>query len=120
MRRDLQRRLERLEWRQDEVGIPLFIVITHTIDDQRRIALGSGEHIVLDWYNNLNGHILARERVSSDFADQGRRCETLQGRLGSGSLYGPVPPIVIQLSGSREQPNSRGLGCPPPTQFLVR
>ena len=98
MRRDLQRRLERLERRQDEVGIPLFIVITHSIDEQRRIALRADEHIVLDWYNNVDGHVLARERLSHDFADEGRRCETLQGCLGSGSQYGLVPPIVIKLS----------------------
>ena len=38
-------------------------------------ALEPGEHIALDWIRNSAGIVWARERISEDPLDQGRRCE---------------------------------------------
>ena len=97
MRNDLHRRLTRLERPQEDSGLPRFIVITHPIDALRRNALGPDEHIVLDWYSDVDGHILARERITSDATDQGWHCEPqFSGRRFR--ISERLPPFVIRLT----------------------
>ena len=81
MRRDLLRRLAKLEERRPN-PLPLLrtVCITDFIEEPRRKTLAPGERIVLDWYSDVNFEVLARERITSDPCDQGHRCE-------------PIPPL---------------------------
>ena len=77
MRRDLLRRLAKLEERDGPQALPLLrtVWITDCIEEPRRTALAPGERIVLDWYSDVNFEVLARERITTDLCDEGRRCE---------------------------------------------
>jgi len=76
MRRDLLRRLAKLERHRPE-ALPLLrhVWITDCVEEPRRTALCAGERIVLDWYSDVNFEVFARERITTDACDEGRRCE---------------------------------------------
>ena len=78
MRRDLLRRLEKLEERFLQAPPPLLrtVWITECIDESRRQQMADGECIVLDWDREVNSEVFARERITADPNDQGRRCES--------------------------------------------
>ena len=74
MTKHLARRLRRLELRHAIVEIPKFVVGTTTIDAERRASLTAGERIVWDWVSDMDGFVVARERITCYPADQGLRC----------------------------------------------
>ena len=71
MRRDLKRRIERLEKHREPFSLPWFHLTTLPIDVR---TLGPGERIVEDWLSVDNGFAFTRERVTTDPNDQGKRC----------------------------------------------
>ena len=77
MRRDLLRRLAKLEERDGPEALPLLrtVWITDCIEEPRRKGLAAGERIVLDWYSDVNFEVLARERITTHPGDEGSRCE---------------------------------------------
>jgi hypothetical protein len=77
MRRELLRRLAKLEERYRPPALPLLrtVWITDCIAPSRRQALAPGERIVLDWESEVNFEVSARERITTDPCDEGRRCE---------------------------------------------
>jgi hypothetical protein len=87
MRRDLERRLARLEQGQGAGHILRTIRVTDYIDEARRKALAPGERIVLDWYSDVDFGVLARERITTDPVDEGHRCEG----------HPPLPPGYTDL-----------------------
>jgi hypothetical protein len=90
MRRDLLRRLAKLEERDRPQALPLLrtVSITDCIEERQRKALAAGERIVLDWYSDVNFEVLARERITTDPGDEGRRCEASP----------PLPPRYTELA----------------------
>lgn len=75
MRRDLLRRIQRLEagFRSNEPW-PSLVVVVRSIESEQRNQLTAGERIVQDWFRNDNHLVLARERVTTEADDMGRRC----------------------------------------------
>jgi hypothetical protein len=74
MRKELMRRLKRLESRFGE-GKPVVLVwVRHRIEDTRRDALADQERIVCDLYREVGYCGSARERITIDPADEGREC----------------------------------------------
>jgi hypothetical protein len=80
MRRDLVRRLARLEesCAQTQVS-PVPLVLLLGAECER--PLGPGEYIVMDWFRDSGSILFARERTTADCADAGRRCQP-GGHLG--------------------------------------
>ena len=74
MRKDLMRRLKRLESRFQEVDDVVLVWVTHRIEDARRDALADNERIVCDLYRQTGQFGSARERITTDPADEGRQC----------------------------------------------
>jgi hypothetical protein len=75
MRRDLVRRLERIESRWANVSRRVVCCWVHDrIEDARRNALADNERIVRDLYRVDGSFGLARERITTDPADEGRSC----------------------------------------------
>jgi hypothetical protein len=75
MRKDLMRRLKRLESRFEEVNCRVVLVwITHRVEDARREALADNERIVCDLYREVGQWGSARERITTDPVDEGREC----------------------------------------------
>jgi hypothetical protein len=70
MRKELSRRLERLERRVGGYCLPWF-QIALTIHG---LELGPGERIVEDWLSADYGVLITQERVTTDPEDQGRQC----------------------------------------------
>ena len=72
MNMKLLRRIEALErkllWRK---SVPPLVVV-YRLDPER--TLGPNERIVEDWFEDHNNLITARERITSDPEDVGRRC----------------------------------------------
>jgi hypothetical protein len=75
LRRTLTGRIARLEQRMGKIESPKFIIVCDPVEAERRARLAPGERIVTDWYSDVDGFVLARERLTTDYADQGRRCE---------------------------------------------
>jgi hypothetical protein len=75
MRKDLLRRMAQLEQRSRprEPGPP-FVVVVNSLEAERRNQLAAGERIVQDWFRNDHQYVLARERITSQADDRGRRC----------------------------------------------
>jgi hypothetical protein len=73
MSRNLIRRIDRLErlW-SAPAGARSPVVLCIEREDER--ALAPGERIVHDWFRDCGSTVWARERVSTDKADEGRRC----------------------------------------------
>jgi hypothetical protein len=65
--------------RQPGTALPPFVVVTW-VAAQRRESLACGERIIRDWSSDGHWNFAARERITSDPADHGLRCE-LGGRL---------------------------------------
>ena len=75
MRRDLVRRMVQLEERyRSTEEWPAFVVVCNGIEPERRNRLAANERIVQDWFRNDNQFVLARERITSEAGDEGRRC----------------------------------------------
>jgi len=75
MRRELMRRLKRLESRFQEMNRCVVLVwITHRVEAARREALADNERIVRDLYREVGQCGSARERITTDPADEGREC----------------------------------------------
>lgn len=81
MRKDILRRLKRLEQRIGPEEWPLYVVILASdpeeadpIGAKEPASLGPDERIVVDWIRNDEPYVLARERITSDPSDMGRRC----------------------------------------------
>jgi|HubBroStandDraft_6_1064221.scaffolds.fasta_scaffold160113_3 hypothetical protein len=75
MRKDLMRRLRRLESRFQEMNRRVVLVwITHRVEAARREALADNERIVCDLYREIGQCGSARERITTDPADEGREC----------------------------------------------
>ena len=75
MRKDLARRLEQLEQLFEPPPRVQLIWVTHRINAARKASLAENERIVCDIYRwNSNGPPYARERITTDPADQGRSC----------------------------------------------
>jgi hypothetical protein len=75
MRKDLMRRLKRLESRLEEVNCRVVLVwITHRVENARREALADNERIVRDLYREVRQCGSARERITTDPTDEGREC----------------------------------------------
>jgi hypothetical protein len=73
MSRSLTKRIDKLErlWSAPERGrSPLVLCI----ELENVAELGSGERIVEDWFRDSGFMVWARERVTTDKADEGRRC----------------------------------------------
>ena len=70
MRRDLERRLTRLERSRGVRHILRTIIVTDSIDEPRRNTLVPGERIVLDWYRDEEFEVWARERITTDAVDE--------------------------------------------------
>lgn len=84
MKRDLLRRMTRLETRFGALDAPKFILLMDGNAQEPCKSLAPGERIVIDWYSDVDGFVLARERITTDPADDGRRCEptvTWSGRI---------------------------------------
>lgn len=77
MRRDLLRRITRLETSSGHVRLPKFVLVTNSIAREQRESIAAGERIVIDWVNDVDGFVNARERITTDPADEGRRCEPI-------------------------------------------
>jgi hypothetical protein len=77
MNKNLLRRLARLErWTPPEgPRWPTMVWMMNPMDEGARAALAPGERIVDDWYRDLYGVVWARERITTDPSDPGRRCE---------------------------------------------
>ena len=75
LRRTLAGRIARLEQLSGRTALPKFMIVCDTIEPDRRARLAPGERIVTDWTSDVDGFVLARERLTTDRADQGRRCE---------------------------------------------
>jgi hypothetical protein len=68
-------RLIQLEARMAPLVCPNYIFISEALPDDRVQNLAAGERIVLDYYRHRGRLIDARERITSDSKDHGRRCE---------------------------------------------
>ena len=75
MNRQLWRRLDRLESQINPEGPPSAVFIMHPIPEEKRNNLAPGERIVLDHYRQTGFLISAAERVTTDPADCGGKCE---------------------------------------------
>ena len=75
--RILAGRIARLEQRLGRIELPKFIVMCGPIEAERRGRLAPGERMVTDWYSDVDGYVLARECITTDPADDGRRSEPL-------------------------------------------
>jgi hypothetical protein len=75
LRRTLAGRIARLEQRFGRVELRKFIVMCGSIGAERRVRLAPGERVVTDYYSDVDGFVLARERITTDPADEGRRAE---------------------------------------------
>jgi hypothetical protein len=75
LRRDLARRLARLEAciGRGNRG-PVKLCYVDPIDEARREALAANERIVEDWYDDRDGVLWTRERITTDPNDEGQRC----------------------------------------------
>jgi hypothetical protein len=69
----LMRRIEKLEARCADAPLArvLVAVVMDSVPDR---PLAPGEHVAEDWYRESGGLYLARERITSEAADRGRRC----------------------------------------------
>jgi hypothetical protein len=74
MRRSLIRRMEKLEARCAEAHLAR-VPVAVLMDSVPDRPLAPGEHVAEDWYRESGGLYLARERITSDAADTGRRCQ---------------------------------------------
>ena len=74
MRKDLVRRLERLEKLFEPVPRVQWIWVTHPIDPAREATLADNERIVCDVYAWDCGSAYGRHRITTDPADEGRSC----------------------------------------------
>ena len=77
MRRDLIRRLARLEKLWPTRRWPSLLWVMRRVEEFRKAAVGADEWVVLDWYRCFRpdaGVFWARERIASDPSDQGRIC----------------------------------------------
>jgi hypothetical protein len=100
MRRDLVRRMARLEAHCAQAQgneVPLVLVLG--AEPER--PLGADEHLVIDWFRDAGGIFLARERITSDSTDPGRRC----------SPGGHLRDVLEQLHACCEWRNIAG-SCP--------
>jgi hypothetical protein len=73
MSRNLIRRIDKLErlWSAPErARSPLVLCIGR----EHQTVLAPGERIVVDWFRDCSSTVWARERVTRDKADEGRRC----------------------------------------------
>jgi hypothetical protein len=73
MGRNLIKRIDRLErlWSAPEAArSPLVLCI----EREHQTELASGERMVQDWFRDGGSMVWARERVTRDQADEGRRC----------------------------------------------
>jgi len=70
MKKDLLRRLDRLEQRIGSIDLPRMVIAT-MIDET---GLAPGERVVEDWLTDIDGWVTAELRVTSDPNDQGKRC----------------------------------------------
>ena len=72
MRRDLKRRIERLERDIGKQSLPWFVVTTRRT---AKLTLGPGERVVEDWLSADNGFLITEERITTDPNDFGKRCK---------------------------------------------
>jgi hypothetical protein len=73
MSRNLIRRIDRLErlWSAPErARSPLVLLV----ESEHDTILAPGERIVQDWFRHCGSMVWARERVTTETADEGRRC----------------------------------------------
>lgn len=77
LRRTLAGRIARLEQRLGRIALPKFIVVCDRIEPERRARLAPGARIVTDWDSDVDGFVVARERLTTDPGDPGRRCEAV-------------------------------------------
>jgi hypothetical protein len=76
MTKTLSQRLDWLEIRlQGTKHWPVMIWMMEPIERSRRKALAPNEHIVEDWYRDFHDIVWARQRIATDPADGGQRCE---------------------------------------------
>jgi hypothetical protein len=68
-------RLVQLESRMAERVCPSYFIVTQEIPQNRQCSLGDGERIVLDCYRHKGFLVEARQRVTTDPTDHGRRCD---------------------------------------------
>jgi hypothetical protein len=68
-------RLVQLECRMAQRICPDYFIVTMEIPENKLDSLPDGDRIVLDCYRQ-DGHLVeARQRITSDPKDQGRRCD---------------------------------------------
>jgi len=72
MRRDLKRRIERLERETGNQSVPWLVITTRRIE---QTTLGPGERVVEDWLSADNGLLVTEARITTDPSDSGRRCK---------------------------------------------
>lgn len=76
MTKTLSQRLLRLETHfQSTPRWPVMLWMMGQIERSRRKALAPNERIVQDWYRDFYDIVWARERITTDPADGGQRCE---------------------------------------------
>jgi|HubBroStandDraft_6_1064221.scaffolds.fasta_scaffold395609_2 hypothetical protein len=85
MKKDLLRRLERLERRVRGDSLPWF----HIAVTIRGLELGPGERIVEDWLSADEGVLITQERVTTDPDDEGNRCPCKLDPL----RFSQLPPV---------------------------
>lgn len=69
------RRLQDLETRLIPRECPSCVFVMQPVDPRRRENLAQGERIVMDYFRHDGQLISAAERITTDPADAGRRCE---------------------------------------------
>ena len=76
MRKDLFKRVAQLESLVEPKPGLLLVWVTHAIKTARKNCLADGERVVCDLYAwHSSGVAYGRERITTDPADEGRRCE---------------------------------------------
>jgi hypothetical protein len=70
---EVEKKLRLVAQRSSDSWPPLVVVVYH-MEAERRKQLAAGERIVQDWFRNDHQFVLARERITSQADDFGRRC----------------------------------------------